>query len=174
MAAAASHDRLCPTCRRKLPGRPRTIRGPLPAVESGRYVGAHEAGKILGGQTPDEAVHGKKPGGLTAAQVRRLDRDLQPKRGPSGHRLYDVAKLVELAKTLKVAPQPDISGEWLTLRAVVALTGLAEQTIRDADARLQPRRPIRNGKPGPRLYHRSVVYEELVRLGFLQPQPGTV
>lgn len=162
--AAAAHARICPTCRRKLPGRPKTIRGPLPEVESGQLVGPSVAGKILGGLTLEQ-INNKAPGGLTSAQLRRLDRDLQPKRGPDGQRLYDLAKIYELAKTLPPRKPPDISGEWLTLRAVVELTGLQEQTIRAADDRLQPRRPLRKGKPGPRLYHRNVVYQEMLRIG---------
>ena len=67
---------------------------------------------------------------------------------------------------------PDISGEWLTLRAVVELTSLQEQTIRAADDRLRPQRPMRNGQPGPRLFHRSVVHEGMLRLGKKFAQEG--
>lgn len=159
-----AHARVCPTCRRKLPGRPRTIRGKLPEVESGQLVGPAVAGKILGGLTLEQITN-KVPGGLTSAQLRRLDGDLKPTRAPDGSRLYDLAKLHALAKTLAPRKPPDVTGEWLSLRAVVELTGLQEQTIRAADDRLQPRRPLRNGKPGPRLYHRNVVYEEMLRIG---------
>jgi hypothetical protein len=158
------HARTCPTCRRKLPGRPRTIRGKLPEVESGQIVGPSVAGKILGGLSLEQ-IAAKAPGGLTSAQLRRLDRDLQPRRAPDGSRLYDLAKLLEVAQQMKPRKPPDITGEWLTLRAVVELTGLQEQTIRAADDRLQPRRPLQRGKPGPRLYHRSVVYQEMLRIG---------
>jgi hypothetical protein len=143
----------CPTCKRRFPGRPRKLEGVVEAIAdaaTGELIGPAAAGALLG---------------ITAAAVRRLDPDLLPTRGTNNHRLYDRGKLEALAAKLPAAA-PDVSLEWLPMRAVVQLTGLQEQTLRDADARLQPRRqPRADGTLGPRLYHRSVVLAELVRLG---------
>lgn len=153
-------SRTCPTCKRRFPGRPRKLEGVAAVAASavtGELVGPAAAGAILG---------------LTAAAVRRLDADLQPTRAPNNARRYDRGRLEAIAASLP-ARAPDVTAEWLPLRVVVQLTGLQEQTLRDADGRLRPRRvPRSDGSLGPRRYHRSVVLQELVRLGRIPSAPG--
>lgn len=155
----------CPTCGRGFAGRRRKQLAPevaaaADAAATGELVGPAAAAAILG---------------ITATTVRRMDAQLQPVRDGRNRRLYDRGRLEALARAQALPASPpvadDLGSDWLSFGTVVRLTGLQEQTLRDADGRLLPRRePRADGTLGPRQYHRNTVYQELVRLGKV---PGT-
>lgn len=158
--AGVSHaeDNTCPTCG-------------LPVIQDRRqlppdrtYVGPAQAATILG---------------LSVYHVRHLDDELQPLRGPTGNRLYDLAKMEALALTRRAGrsrrpPAPIPPGtEWLDVGQVARLLHLSPQRVRDMDAVLKPERVASSSpsRPGPRRYHRSIILAELERRGRL-PNPA--